>query len=141
MNRPYRFVEHTADVAVSVSAATLPKLFANASCALADLICDRRSVRPARRIRIAVRGDGPEDLLVRWLSEVLFQHESRGWVYSRFVLDRVDRRTFSASGAAVGESFDGSRHRLNREVKAITYHMLRIVRRAGRWRVCIVFDV
>ena len=141
MRRPYRFVDHTADVAASVSAATLPQLFSNASCALADLICARRSVRPARRIRIAVQGDGPEDLLVRWLSELLFQHESRGWVYSRFVVDRVDRKKMTASGAAVGEPFDDSRHRLNREVKAVTYHQLRIVRRAGRWCVRIVFDV
>ena len=141
MKRPYRFVEHTADVAASVSAATMPQLFANASCALADLICARRLVRPARRMRIAVRGENPEDLLVRWLSELLFRHESRGWVYSRFVLDRVDRGRMTASGAAVGEPFDETRHRLDREVKAVTYHDLRIVRRAGRWRVRIVFDV
>ncbi len=141
MAPPYRFVEHTADVAASISAATLPRLFANASCALADLICDRRTVRPAGRLAVQVRGSGPEDLLVRWLSELLYLHESRGFVFARFVLDRVDRRTLTARGAAAGEPFDPSRHRLLREVKAVTYHQIRMRRAGGRWRVRVVFDV
>jgi SHS2 domain-containing protein len=134
-------VEHTADIAAAISGATLPILFRNASCALADLICDRRTVRPRRRLRVAVEGAGTEDLLVRWLTELLYLHESRSWVFSSFKLDRVDRRRMTACGSAAGEPYDASRHRLMREVKAVTYHQIRLVRSRGIWRVRIVFDV
>jgi SHS2 domain-containing protein len=82
-----------------------------------------------------------EDLLVRWLTELLYLHESRSWVFSSFRLEGVDRRRMTARGSAAGEPVDPSRHRLLREVKAVTYHQIRLVRSRGLWRVRIVFDV
>ncbi|HEU4403450.1 MAG TPA: archease [Candidatus Polarisedimenticolia bacterium] len=141
MRPGYEFFEHTADIGVVARGVTLPRLFENAARALSDLICDRRLVRPRRRVRIAVEGSGLEDLLVRWLSELLFRLETQGMLFSSFRVERVDRRRFKVRAVASGEPLDRDRHRLRREVKAITYHQLRVVRGRSAWRVRIVFDV
>lgn len=137
----YEFFEHTADVGAVVRGATLPRLFENASRALFDLICDRRTVRPRRRLRIEVEGSGLEDLLVRWLSELLYRHETRGWLFTSFKVGRVDRAGTRARGVAIGEPLDPARHHVQREVKAVTYHQIRLVRGRGAWRVRLVFDI
>ncbi|MBI4168720.1 MAG: archease [Acidobacteria bacterium] len=141
MARGYEFFEHTADAGAVVRGATLPRLFENAARALFDLVCDRRTVRPRRRLRVAVEGSGPEDLLVRWLQELLYRHETEGWLFSSFRVERVDRARLRARGVAFGEPLDRTRHRTRREIKAITYHQMRIVRGRSAWRVRIVFDI
>jgi SHS2 domain-containing protein len=141
MTRGYRFFDHTADIGAEVRAATLRGLFGNAALALFELLCDARTVRPRRRRRIAVRGSSVEDLLVRWLNEIVFLHEMRGWVFVSCALRRVDAAACTAVGEVRGEPFDAARHRAGREVKAVTYHQIGLTRRRGMWRVRIVFDV
>ena len=137
----YEFFEHTADVGAVVRGATLPRLFENAARALFDLLCDRRTVRPRRTVRIVVQGSSLEDLLVRWLSELLYRLETEDLVFSSFKVERVDRLRFRARGRARGETIDRARHRLRREIKAVTYHQIRLVRGRSAWRVRLVFDV
>lgn len=137
----YEFFEHTADVGAVVRGATLPRLFENAARALFDLLCDRRTVRPRRTVRIVVRGSSLEDLLVRWLSELLYRLETEDLVFSSFAVERVDRLRLRARGRARGETIDRARHRLRREIKAVTYHQIRLVRGRSAWRVRLVFDV
>jgi SHS2 domain-containing protein len=141
MPRGYEFFEHTADAGAVVRGATLPRLFENASLAMLDLLCDRRTVRPLRRLRIAVTGTSLENLLVRWLTELLVRVETGRWLFSKFRVERVDRGGARARGLAWGEPIDRRRHRLGREIKAITYHQLAIVRGRSAWRVRIVFDL
>lgn len=140
-SRGYEFFEHTADVGAMVRGATLPRLFENASRAMFDLICDRRSVRPRRAVRIVVRGSSLEDLLVRWLSELLFRVETQGILFTSFSVERVDRTLLRARGVARGEKIDRSRHILRGEIKAVTYHQIKLIRGRSAWRVRIVFDV
>jgi SHS2 domain-containing protein len=137
----YEFFAHTADVGALVRGVTLRRLFENASRAMFDLICDRRAVRPRRAVRIAVRGSSLEDLLVRWLSELLFRLETDGMLFTSFAVERVDRTLLRARGTARGEVIDRTRHALLREVKAVTYHQIRLIRGRSAWRVRIVFDV
>jgi SHS2 domain-containing protein len=137
----YEYFEHTADVGAVVRGATLPRLFENAARALFDLLCDRRTVRPRRAVRIVVQGSSLEDLLVRWLSELLYRLETEDLVFSSFAVERVDRLRLRARGRARGETIDRARHRLRREIKAVTYHQIRLVRGRSAWRVRLVFDV
>ncbi len=140
-SRGYEFFEHTADAGAVVRGVTLPRLFENASKAMFDLICDRRTVRPRRAVRIAVRGASLEDLLVRWLSELLFRLDTEGMLFTSFAVERVDRTLLRARGTARGETIDRTRHALRREIKAVTYHQIRLTRGRSAWRVRIVFDI
>lgn len=138
---PYRIFEHAADVGAEVRGRTLRRLLENASLALLDLGGIRRSVAPRRRLRVRVVGSSPEDLLVRWLSEILYRQETAGWRFRSCVVEALDRRRLEAAGVALGERFDPARHAPLREVKAVTYHQMRVARVRGYWKVRVIFDV
>ena len=44
-------------------------------------------------------------------------------------------------GTLHGEAIDPARHTLHSEIKAITYHGMKIVREHGLWRTTVVVDV
>jgi protein archease len=136
----WRLFEHTADVGLAVRGRSLRHLFENAGRALCALVAGA-AVRPRRRVRIAVSGSALDDLLVRWLQELLFLQETRGWRFAACRVDSLDRRRNTLRGSARGESFDPERHGRRREIKAVTYHGLRLTRRGGVWSVRIVLDV
>ena len=139
--RPYVFLPHTADVAVAARGATLPALFGNAAAALFDLTTDRLAVKPRRRARFAAEGLTLENLLVRFLSELLYLQEVAGWRFRSCRVTSLDRRGCRVRAVASGEPLDPERHPRRREVKAITYHQIAVRRRAGAWRVRFVLDV
>lgn len=141
MTRPYRYLPHTADVLLAVKGATLKRLFENAAAGLFDLVTDRTTVRPRRAIKVEASGLDRENLLVRFLSELLFLEDTRGWRFRSCRVTALDRDAFTLHAVAHGESFDSDRHPRRKEVKAITYHQVRIARRAGAWRVRLVLDV
>lgn len=134
-------IEHSADVGASVRGRTLRHLFENASLALLELGGGRDTVAPARRVRLRVKGATLEDLLVRWLSEILYHQEAAGWRFRSCQVESLDRRRLVASGVALGERLDPERHAPGREIKAVTYHQMRIARSRGSWRVRVFFDV
>lgn len=138
---PYRIFEHAADVGAAARGRTLGRLFESATIALLDLGGGRAAIAPRRRVAVRVSGASLEDLLVRWLNEILYQQEVRGWRFQACVVTSVDRRRLEARGAALGEPFDPTRHPRLREVKAVTYHQMRIARARGLWRVRLIFDV
>ena len=136
----YRLIDHTGDIAMLVRAATLPALYGAAARALFDVILDVRTVEPRERLDVGVDGAvDAEDLLVRFLSELLFLHDSRGWLFRGAEILELGSDRLRAS--AIGEPFDPARHAIQREVKAVTYHHLLLSEDAEGWSARLVLDL
>ena len=135
----FRILEHTADVGFEAFGSTLPEVFENAARALANLIAEPATVEPSETVRIEVGGtDGP-DLLVNWLSEILYQHDAESWLFHDFKVEILDDH--AVSGIAWGEKIDWARHQSNLMVKAITYHQLSLQQTADGWRAQVYVDI
>ncbi len=120
----YETFDHTADLGLRIRATDLDSLFAEAGIALfAAIVDDLETVRPERRLDIELAGNDREYLLFDWLNELLFRWDIEHVLFSRF---QVRVRADGLSGSAWGEPLDHSRHLLGHEVKAITYHRLRV---------------
>lgn len=135
----FRILEHTADVGFEAFGSTLPEVFENAARALAHLIVDLASVKPGEEIRIEVQGANLPDLLVNWLSEILYRHDAERWLFCDFKVESLDDH--AVSGIAWGEKLDQARHQTNLLVKAITYHQLSLQQTAGGWRAQVYVDI
>jgi SHS2 domain-containing protein len=85
-----------------------------------------------------VAGTDPELLLFDWLTELLYVFESRKLLLAEFEVS-VDSRGLSAT--CRGEPVDPARHELDHEVKAITYHGLRIEQTAEGWLAEVIVDI
>lgn len=127
---PYRFLPHTADVAVELWAGSEPGLYQAGVDALRELLVGSSPVAPAEERAIEPRGADPTERLIHFLADVLYL-----WDTERFLPAKV-----IASGVA-GERYDPAKHHAQREVKAVTRHAADV--RAGKdgYRTTIIFDV
>ena len=135
----YEIINHTADVCLRVYGKSLDELFENAARAMMELITDREKINPSQEIEIEVRGETKEELLVHWLQEILFLHEVKKIVFKDFRLNLISET--HAKGKAIGEKIDINKHELSFDIKAVTYHNLKIEPINDKLKVDIVFDV
>jgi protein archease len=135
----YETFEHTADLGLRARAPDLDILFAEAAaCLFSAIVEDLGTVRPAQRSDVKIDGAEREYLLFDWLRELLYRFDSRRLLLSRFEVHVGDG---GLEGAAWGEPFDPARHALAHEVKAITYHGLKVERTADGWLAEVIVDI
>src|SRR5437588_587690 len=124
MGAMHETFDHTADLGLRVRAADLDSLFAEAGVALFETIVeDRGTIRLDRRVDIALAGEEPDFLLFDWLRELLYHFDTEHLLLGRF---EVHVGAHGLTASAHGEPLDRARHALEHEVKAITYHGLRV---------------
>lgn len=132
----YELLEHTADVMVRCTGATLDVCFDNAAYALSDQTVDPSDVERKEMKEFSVTGADDETRLYNFLSEVLFIEEAEVFAFADFEVS-IDGDTVTARGW--GEPLDLSRHHPKTEVKAITYHMMHVDPSVPE--LTVVFDV
>ena len=76
--------------------------------------------------------------LIDWLSELLFLYETEHLVFSRFEVS-LDGSELQAT--CFGQRVDEAVHELHHEVKAITYHELKVVRENDHWLAELIVDI
>ena len=136
----YRELEHTADVGFELEATSETGAFEAAALAMFDLMVELDGVRPreVRTIRATGTTGDRENLLIRWLTELLYLYEADRFAVGAVTVTSLGAREIAAS--VTGEPIDPARHTLRSEIKAATYHDLELSERGGRWRVRVIFD-
>ena len=131
--------EHTADLGLRIRTADLDALFVEAAQALFEtIIPDLASVQSLQKIDIVLTGDDREYLLFDWLKALLYHFDAEHLLLGKF---EVQVRQDGLSGSAWGEPVDRARHVLEHEVKAITYHGLRVERDGDGWLAEVIVDI
>ena len=96
-------------------------------------------MEPARRVAIDLPADEVEYLLFDWLRAILYHFE-----VDHLLVARCEVRVSPSAGLQAvlkGETFDPSRHELSHEVKAITYHDLRVEETEDGWLAEVIVDI
>ncbi len=139
----YEFVEGvTADLTFVARGATLPALFAAAAEALlAASVSDPASVEGRERVPIAFEEADLDLLLLRFLSELVFLRDARGLLLRAGELRVEANGGARVSGTLAGEPLDPARHRLERDVKAVTAYGLRVERSGNGCQARVTLDV
>jgi protein archease len=137
--KPFRVLEHTADVGFEAWGATREEVFANAARALEDLSVNLDAIAARTEMPIEAEGEGAAELLVNWLSRLLYLFDAEGWVFCDFTIQKLDDRFLQA--VARGERFDPARHPVKMQVKAITYHQLVLEPAPEGWRARVFVDI
>jgi protein archease len=135
----YETFEHTADLGLRVRAPDLDTLFAEAAQALfSAVVVDLDAIEPRQRFEVNLPPDEPVYLLFDWLKELLFRFDTEHELLAKFDV-RVGAD--GLHGVAWGEPLDPARHRLEHEVKAITYHGLKVEQTADGWLAEVIVDI
>ncbi len=135
----YETFEHTADIGIRARAGDLSTLFAEAARGLFSVIvANLDAVRPVEELSVAIEGDRYDDLLFDWLAELLYAFDTRRLLFAEFDV-HVDEHGLRAT--ARGEPIDRTRHQLDMEVKAITYHGLKVEPDGDGWLAEVIVDI
>jgi SHS2 domain-containing protein len=132
----FEIIEHTADVGIRATATTLEELFEQVTFGLADImgIATKENGAPEP---IAVASDDLGALLVDWLSEVLFVHEVRDALLAGVRVRSVGGGRAAGEVELVRRAGDVG----GTQVKAITYHQLKVEREGDLWAARVYVDV
>ena len=135
MTQCYEQLEHTADLALRVFGQDLHQLFANAAYAMFSQLTDIKHIAPSVQHSVRVQGTDYESLLVNWLNELVYLHETRGEVYSAFDIHELSPRGLRAT--VHGEQSED----IHTIIKGATYHDLTINETTEGYAATIVLDV
>ncbi|MEO8498187.1 MAG: archease [Planctomycetota bacterium] len=131
--------EHTADLGLRVRADTFEHLLEEAGRGLSSImVTNLDDVRCLQVRTYRVAGATSDYLLFDWLNELLYTFESERLLLTEFKVE-VDSEGLCAT--ARGEPMDLERHRMEHEVKAITYHGLRVEEHADGWFAELIVDI
>lgn len=135
----YELFEHTADLGLRVQAATLEELFAEAGRGLCAMTVENvEAVAAVEHRELRIEGTELDYLLFDWLNELLFLFETEELLLTEFEIRLTDE---GLHADCRGEHSDRSRHRLTHEVKAITYHGLKLEQKPDGWHAEVIVDI
>ena len=129
--------EHTADLGLRVVAPDLNTLFREAAEGLFSMIVEEIPAGGEPR-EFAIDGDRHDFLLLDWLSELLFVFETKKLLLRDFEVQVDDR---GVRARALAQPLDLSGHCLLHEVKAITYHGLKVEPHEAGFMAEVIVDI
>ena len=131
------YFEHDADIGVVGRGVTLEESFESAAAATFGIMADLSAVRPEQSVTLNFEEADIEIALVRWLNLLLGLSHERGFVFSRFWIERDGVRW---RGGASGEPWRRDLER-GTEVKGATLTMLQVREEPNGWLARCVVDV
>jgi SHS2 domain-containing protein len=135
----FEVFEHTADIGLRIRAPDRQSLFADAARSLFSLlVANLDTVRSVQAKSFTIIGHGDDYLLFDWLNELLYTFETERLLFAQF---EVEMDSSGVKAVCHGEPIDTTRHELDHEVKAITYHELKMEKTSDGWLAEVIVDI
>ena len=129
-------IEHTADKALLVSGCSWEELLINAAHGMNSLMVrDVSAIGTQTQKQASVEAPDAEGLLVEWLSELAYWAEKELLVFTRFEFQQA------TSTIAQATLYGGHVKKVQKHIKAVTYHNLEIIKTDKGLTATVVFDV
>ncbi len=104
----YQVVNHQQDSGVSLTAPSLERLFIDGALALTDFLVQLDRVQAVETHQVKVAGANRDELMAKWIGEILTLFEKDKFLSRRIVFTKFDGRLIEAT--LYGEKFDAIRH-------------------------------
>jgi len=135
----YELIDHTADIGIKVYAKELKEIFETAARAMFEIIADLNDVELKEKRTIELKSLTTDELLLFWLSELLSQYDAYQILFAKFSVDKISQSSIVAN--AYGQRLDKNLHEIKTEIKAVTYHDLKLEKINSGWQAQVIFDV
>lgn len=138
--KPFEYIEHTADAGMLVRGDSLHSLFTNAAQGLFEMIAVTETIDEVTAIGVQVESESVDMLLVAWLDELVFKHETEDMFFKSVAIESICSTELIAK--VYGEPTDFDKHIVYTEIKAVTYHQLYVIQNIdGDWEAQVIFDL
>lgn len=138
-NRNFTLIDHTADIGILVQGTNLKELFQNAGEALLQIMLKGDPGRQTLMQSLSVSGSDYADLMVRWLSEILYLFQGEKRIVNAIRIQ--DIRPYQLTAQIETMAFDPTLHEILYEIKAVTYHQIEVIQKDKQWQARVIFDI
>jgi SHS2 domain-containing protein len=134
--KPYKILEHKADLKIRSFGKTKEELFSNTLKGMSD--SQRPEIEEGTTLKRGLRviSSDLSALLVDFLSEILYLEQTKKEIYFGIEFKKFTEKEIEAeiSGQKVT--------RFNEDIKAVTYHEIDVRQKDdGDWEATIIFDI
>ena len=135
----YEVFEHTADIGIRVKGKDLKDLFKNAGLAIFQISSRKQFIKNKTHtsINIKLSSDNLEELFIDWLNELLSLSAAKGLIFHNIKISKLEDNIIEA--VCVGS--DINNYKVNTEIKAATYHELKVAQIPTGWLAEVILDV
>lgn len=133
--KPFEFLEHTADIKVKVTGATLNEIFENSVKAISQYVSGNQKIDSKKGKVIEVKGTDNESLLYNFIDEILYLIDAESFIP---IKAEVTLRGNNLKAELYGDST--KKYNLD-HIKAATYAEMSIKKINATWEAIFVLDV
>ena len=138
----FEIIEHTADIGMKAFGRTRKELFCNAAYGMCSIIAKKKKdaeKSKSKYYKIELSSANQEELLVNWLSELLSLIDIYSIIFTQIEITKLSHTKIQAKATA--EKITAAKYELNLEIKAVTYHELKIEKSKNYLQAQVFFDI
>lgn len=138
----FEIIEHTADIGIIAYGKTKEEVFVNSAKGMFYILTEEEETcKNKSSYQFKLSADTLEDLLISWLSELLYIFETKLVILNKFVLEEFS--DYNLIARVYGENIGHNNKKIKREIKAVTYHYLEFKKDevSKLWRARVIFDI
>ena len=135
----YEIIDHTADLGIIIKGGNIKELFVNAANAMTDLMVKADIREKEAKRKLIVEGEDLPDLMVRWLSEILYLFNGEHILVRAIEIGSISSTRLQSTLRVV--SLNKGHHEILREIKAVTYHQIAVTKTPDGWEAQVIFDI
>ncbi len=146
MEKRYEILEHMADGKFRAYGHNLEECLANAALALASLMWDPDKIQPEIGESIRLEATSPEQLTVKFLTELIYLLEVKSFLLGRVNGVRLEeekkngKTIYHLEAEVTGDRLSGQ-YEIYGQVKAVTYNEMKIERTGDGLVLQVVVDM
>lgn len=139
----FKILEHISDVEFEAYGETLKEAFENAAFAVSETMTDTRRINPKIKKEINIISEDKESLLYDFLENILYFFGAENLVFSKFKIKELkkEKNKYKLKAEFYGEKFNLKKHEPRTEIKAITYHTMKIGKKNNKYFVHVLVDI
>ena len=146
MERKYEILEHMADGKFRAYGSNLEEALGNAALAMVSLMWDWEKIRPVLKETIQLEASSPEQLTVKFLTELIYLLEVKSFLLGRVEKikieedDHHEKKIYRLEAEIVGDRLSPE-YEIYGQVKAVTYNDMKIEKTDGGLVIQVVVDM
>lgn len=139
----FEFLEHTADVYVRAHGKNMEEAYENAALSMFETMTDTEKIAQTQEETVEVEAEDQYALLYNWLEALLVKFETENMLYSKFQITSWKETTesFKIKAKIWGEKYNSEKHPQKVAVKAVTYHLMVVIREMDRVILEFILDI
>ncbi|MGB9598339.1 MAG: archease [Minisyncoccales bacterium] len=137
MKKNYKVLRHTADLKIKAFGKSVKEIFQSALLAMFESIKPEIKERIVFR-KIKIKNGSLENLFVAFLNKALYLSQVKKEIYFKIKFQRYSfKKNFFLEGILEGKKIKS----WGLDIKAVTYHQLKIKKEKKEWTVVFVCDI